>query len=85
MAGVVGKHVDRASFALYVERDLGRDRPAEAAQQSDDVLDEGSVPLIHESVEALAVPQQAKVDPGTERAGHALQRAEGDPVRLATL
>ena len=59
--------VDRAALPVDAERDLRRDEPAICAQSPDDLLDDGCVVGVQQSIKGLAIPCQPTNDSGAER------------------
>ena len=79
------EHIDGASFPADVEGDFNRDVPASSAKQRGDVLNEICVRRIQESVQRLAVPQKAEVDPCAECGGERFEGLEREAVESAAL
>src|SRR5437879_4766952 len=78
-----GEHVDRAPLAAHVERHLDRALPARGAEPFHDSIDERSVTRVEQSIERLAVPAQARLEPSSEAARDPGQRREPKGIDLA--
>lgn len=77
------EYVDRASFASNVERRLRCGLPPVAVKQLHHAFHEAGVPGIEQAVQTFALPQEAEVNPRTERACNSLQCLNGHPVSLS--
>ena len=82
---VKGKHVDRATLAIHVERHLCGDPPPSRAKDSNNLLHDRRVIRVEEAIERLAVPSQATEYTRSKRRSHPVQRRHGDPVRVTLL
>ena len=79
------EHVDRPTLPTNRERHLDRRTPAGADQQLEGRIHERGVSLIQQSVQALAIPEQADFNATAKLRSHAIERPHGHPIRPSSL
>lgn len=79
-----GKNVDRAPLTPDVERDLDRGLPIRRDQALDHGLDQRNVSCVEETVQSLATPRQAKIEPGLQGGRNPIQGRDAKPIALTT-
>jgi hypothetical protein len=84
-AGMKREEIDRAALSANVEGNLCRDSPMEPGKHRDDMLNQLGVARVQESVEPLALPEQANVDTRAKLGGDAVERVDRDPIGSSSL
>jgi hypothetical protein len=82
---VAREDVDRSAFPEHGDRHFRQHRPPGSIEVTHDAFDRGSVRGIEQSVEALTLPRQAKLEARVHRSSQAMERTHREPVDAATL
>lgn len=77
--------VDRPTLASDPERHLDFDEPVQGAKGPSDLLDEGRVINVEETIEGLAVPAQVQFEAGGQRPGNRIQGSDSQLIGLSKL